>query len=580
MKGFCILKSFSLLAMLVLLAASPAQAGKIGGLDPISSPGYKPVAAAACNQLKANSNGSYLRQIVNLSGRDFKVTGERGTFCPCAPEPGMWLERVVFCFASVPYGLIYNITQNLVKSVMPFFTAVYGALAMLAIIIFGYKLSLGMLRDVKVETFTFLLKLGGVMSFLFLFPKIHEYVLLATQGLAEIPSNAISSFATICPSKAGVNANIWAQWDCIMGNLLGVSVVDPTKKFIGTPVFMGITGIIGAFLYNLGWGTLIVIAGLYILMTLMFAVMRMVTVYLLAVIAVSFLSILGLIFVPLLLFKNTMPSYSVWLQIILSYMLQPMLLVLFMGIMMVALDFAVFKGSGSLSTALTNRVHKQGQMIGEAMFSDPGAGKDLTKQFSQKSVEVYYVLKNPELAPADPNASSDAYKYGLPEGYGGIFGQLPTVDPNVFKNKGAVPVTSKVVYPDEEELVIDLKGRPNAVDKNLTPPKYQKKVFVSFLSTCMLVFVMFTMLGNIPKISSDLAGTAGGNLATVKSLGEDQIKKAIALVREGAKLAIDIKTGGALSKMSASTGGKGNMGDLVKMAYQNAIGKSSTVGNQ
>lgn len=581
------LRSLTLLLTLLIACfwAEPSFATqRVGGISPISDPNYTPVSATACNQLKSSSGGSFLKEIVALQGNNFNLVSTGSVICPCAPEPGLWIERIVFCFASSPHGLVYNITQNLVVSLMPMFKQIYAAIAMLAIIIFGWKLTMGALRDVKAETITFLLKLGGVLTFLAWFPFIHHMVLTLTQALADIAGDAINQFASICQMKTSVKPNLWAQWDCVFGNLIGASVVDPTSKFFGSPVFMGLVGMLGAFFLKIGWGTIIVFAAIYVLITLIFAVMRMVTTYLLATIAVSFLTILGLIFIPTILFKNTMPSYSVWLQITISYMIQPFLLVLFMGIMLVALDFAVFKGPNSLvgiisntnpvPSTTSNGGNSGATAPGEAMFRNPPANKDMTSHFSPQNIETSRVNVNPEITPADPS-KPDGFKYGEDQGKMGVFGNQPVVDRSKLTGKDSVAVTVRATKLDEDKLVEDLKNRPNAHDTNLTKQGYMKRLFLSMLSTCMLVYTLFTMLGHLPKITHDLtASPVSGNIATVKALGEEQLKKAIALVREGVKLAIDIKTGGALSKAQSASGGNTSFKDLATKMYKNSIGKS------
>lgn len=549
----------------------------VGGIEEPVDPNFEPNAAKACGQLQAKASGgvtSYLEQIANVPGKNAQLVGTGITICPCAPAPGLWLERIIFCFGSAPYGLIYNITQNLVKTMMPLFTTIYGALTMLAMIVFGWKLTLGMLRDVKSETFTFLLKLGGVLTFLWQFPTIHSLILLTVQALAELPAEALNNLASICPMTGSVKPNLWAQWDCVFGHILGVSTVDPTNKFLGSPAFMGLMGLVGSYIFSLGWGTMILLASLYVLITLLFAVMRMVTTYLLAIIAVSFLSLLGLIFVPTILFKNTMPSYSIWLQITLSYMIQPMLLVLFMGIMLVAMDFAVFKGSGSLVGVISNTNPRSATAVGKAFFENPAPGKDLTKHHMPKNIEFGKVNVNPETTPANPKASPNSYDYGKMAPSLGVFGAKPAVNKDALKGKESVSMPVQMVQPDFTVMVDDLKNRPNAADPVLDEPKYKKRVFVTLLSTCMLVFVMATMLGHIPKITHDLTGSPVNNIANVKSLGEDQIKRALALAREAIKTAIDIKTGGALSKASAASGGNSGTKDLAGAMMKNLRGKA------
>ncbi len=71
----------------------------------------------------------------------------------------------------------------------------------------------------------------------------------------------------------------------------------------------------------------------------------------------------------------------------------------------------------------------------------------------------------------------------------------------------------------------------------------------------MMLFCMFTMMGNIPKIATDLVGGQAANLGAVKALGEQQVKWAISKGRQAVEAVLDAKTGGQYSKAKGIAGG-------------------------
>ncbi len=450
------LLTIALIAFLMIGTPFVAEAQAIktvsaGGINPAPTvPGYKPASPDACNKARANPTISYLEDMVpvNITKNTFNINSTGSVICPCVPEPGLWIERVVYCFGSAPDGMIFNITQGLIRGITPYFWSIYAPLILLSMVMFGWKLGLGMLRDLKQETFTYAFKLVCVLTFLAWFPLIHGWSLQITQELANIPADALKQFVNMCNGSTTVsNPNLWAQWDCAFGHLLGASVVDKSKTFVGSPAMLSLTSILGAYVTTWGFGTVITMAGAYVIMTLIFTAMRMVTSYLLAIIAVSFLMLIGPLFVPLILFQSTNKMFSTWVQSLLAYMIQPMLIVMFMGIMLVTFQYAVFIGPSSLVGIITNTSPTVPEPPGKPLFGNLGAGKDLTTEYSTKKIEVGRMYTDPEIVTAKPGVNANSLQYNNPRGELGMGGKV-AIAPNVPKARASVAIVEERLSKD------------------------------------------------------------------------------------------------------------------------------------
>jgi TrbL/VirB6 plasmid conjugal transfer protein len=504
----------------------------------------------AANKLKSKYGGGH--------AGDIAVTG--GMICPCAPKPGLWLERVVYCFANAPNGLIYMSTQDIMKKLAPYYWGMMGPIILFAMVLFGWKLTLGTLRSVPKETFTFGLKLGGVITFLAFFPIIHGLVLDMIQELAGIVSDIFSNMGNICNLAAGNDTpTLWAQWDCIFSKLAGLSVENKNSKFMGSGLMMGMMGFIMAFAFLPGVGSAIVLLFFGIFFTLLAAAMRAVNTYLMAVICASFLFLIAPLFVPLLLFGSSYQRFYSWFQIMIGYILQPMMLMMFLGIMTIALEYAIFVGPNSLFGVFTNSSSTKAQFFTDQLIQGTDNGKkvNMVQHFKNKDRVIAYYDTNPEVTPAKPGFS-ESYKYNDAENTG-LMGGMPTTDPNL-KTSSTVDVGINTPNVDVDRFVEDSGKKDNAINPTLSTWEWTKRVILQFFATLTLVYTLFVMLGHIPRITHELvARQTGPNIANANVLGLAQAQRAIALLRRAVQIYIAVKTGNKQALVKAAKESYDNM---------------------
>jgi hypothetical protein len=512
------------------------------------------VECAALRNVPRPNTGNFVADIIR---GDQALQPSSSVICPCAPKPGLWLERLVFCFADAPDGLLYNITQSLIALLKPYYLAIYAPLIMFATAIFGWKMATGGLRSLPKETFLFAVKLGAIVFFLAEFPAIHALVLRMVQGLAEIPSNALAGFSDICNFGPGVRKpNLWAQFDCLFGKLTGVTVANPNP---GSPVsaglFMGMFGYILSYVFLPGWGAAIVMAGVSFIFALFGAALRAVNTYFMAIIAVSFLLLLAPIFVPMILFGATAARYESYLKTMIGYMLQPMILFLFMGIMMVALQFALFQGPGSLCGIISNTNCFKPQFF-TTQFVENSGGNDITRNFKKIGVLQSSIAMNPEKTLSKPG-QANSMQYGDKKSNVGVATNLPLAPSGATSGSDSMQGDVKVNAVDAEGLVKDVNAKKGAVKWYQKAADYIEAVILQLLTTLILTFTLYTMLGHLPSVVHGLVGSGASNLMSAKIPGEDQAGRLIATAK------------GALKAKSSKSG---SARDIIRQSFNNMTG--------
>ncbi len=150
--------------------------------------------------------------------------------------------------------------------------------------------------------------------------------------------------------------DIWERVDCIIASYTGIRQLTKDGKKIpfddiavgpydpGIKISLMPTVIVMGLLFTpLGPFLLITFVGPVLLM--MAAFIQAVIVYLTSLIVVTFLGIIGPIIIPMLLFKSTRQGFSLWVQMLIAYTLQPMILFAFLAFMLVVIDTTLYGSS-------------------------------------------------------------------------------------------------------------------------------------------------------------------------------------------------------------------------------------------
>lgn len=227
----------------------------------------------------------------------------------CAPgfQPWDFTAKVVECIRKS----IKQATTDVMQALSDFMKPVVGALATLAIAIFGMRILMGGGSNLLAQGGGFILRLCLVLMF--------SYNLGGFASAVFDIEDAMIGWVSPGPP--------WTVLDELLGRILGVGP-DPN-----TNISKGLLGIIGVSLFSSTVGGVLFIAGLSALINMLMFVFRVVFTYLTAITLIGFLIVISPLVIPMALFvQHTERFFNKWLDILFSAMLVPVLLFAVLGI--------------------------------------------------------------------------------------------------------------------------------------------------------------------------------------------------------------------------------------------------------
>lgn len=257
-------------------------------------------------------------------------------------------------------GLTDDIATTIVQNVYTKASKVVTAVLILSILFFSIKFVLYGTRQPQAEFFITLIKFTVVASLLFGIEtnggiiELRDPILDTAQELSNLVFTA-GEVTTISGD------NVFAKMDMLIFKLYGietgagVATSPPTEKLPKEKDYQGLqmlgamalTGPLGAKAFAEGTGVIALLVSSF-----------MIALYLqvVALIALTFLFALSPIFLPLVLFQQTRPMFDKWIRQIISYSLQPMIVVAFLSIMLIILGelFGTFVDIRKKSAELEN----------------------------------------------------------------------------------------------------------------------------------------------------------------------------------------------------------------------------------
>lgn len=442
---------------------------------------------------------------------------------PGCPAEG-FTNRIVECIKTALIGDPANPGSNGVAGDLldQMYTALQPAVAAfitLAVLLFGARLYLGMVRKPGPEIMMMGLKVVLVVYFIENFIDWFPPVMEAVQELMDIISDATVTTATLtCDPPAGVNVgntytNFWHRADCMAGAIFGFGGA--------TTLITGIVGlVIGSATTDSGIGFTIFLGGLSVMLTLLLSLFRAVYVFIAAYIAVTFLLGLAPIFMPLILIPATAQYFTKWMNQILSYLVQPIFLIGYLALMMATFNVVVLTGENSMASALFGHpVSSYDEWASEMeIFNASHVTTCETEPFSLN-------IQPSELGQDTSfewRAQGQGGNFALPETLSGIdyetaFGFAPDdIVGNIMHSvEGFMSFGTAmfcVEFPKKTEL------------------------FYVLFALGALCYIFYTLLEYIPTLAAELTGSAFGNvvLGNLDMPGEGQLR---GVVQGGAQAA-------------------------------------------
>lgn len=262
-----------------------------------------------------------------------------------------------------PKGLIPYVTYKGLKDsgLKTVFSQIIIAFLTLAVAIFGMRVTLGHVSNLKTESIYLLFKIAGVMYFVSNAPDLYISMIKSTTQLTDAITktstplrasigNGITNFWNQCTVKPvdgtplGTaptdTAQMWGMWDCMLNYLIG---------FAGNnTLLVGILGFASLLMYAMPTGIFIMILIMYAVGSIIKLFMMFMQTYLLCILALSFMFVIGFMFVPLIVFRGTYTFFLKWVNMCFSFILTPMMMMGFMTMCLVMFDVVLFTGDNSL----------------------------------------------------------------------------------------------------------------------------------------------------------------------------------------------------------------------------------------
>ncbi len=282
-----------------------------------------------------------------------QANGGMQAYCPKNGEYGSLFARVVICLENT----VIQATQDFMNAFYPAVSQTVIWVMTLAIILFGVMMAVGAIERPARDAMFFLLKFGGVAYFMDDALNIYlQFVDILMGTLTAVADATIFGSNLRCPSLGGGGATtlpMWQRADCIFDAMVGLSSDAVTSG--GSQEGLS-RGMMAFFYYNLqsgALGILIGLVGLYIAFNLVLALLRASYSYLLALMTLSLLFVIGALFVPLLLFRNTYSYFDRWMKSTLAMILQPLILFAYLNILLTAFDVMLYSGPNSLVNVIS-----------------------------------------------------------------------------------------------------------------------------------------------------------------------------------------------------------------------------------
>ncbi len=311
---------------------------------------------------------SYAQHAVEMididGGSGTSIDGFQGILdgFPAIGETGITMRLIISVKETLEAVFIVFMTGGINNLMM----AVTNALILLAIAIFGVKVSLGLTRVAKVEGMVLLFKIGGVAYFMGtlaawypeLFNSMDDLIGIVSADLqnivgggafgfsCEMPDGSLpDSIAAVVPDGNADQYRIWFLLDCLLVNILG---------FVG--VGMGASVVLGVILSSVfsGYiGVYVTVLGIGAFGAMIFSILRVAYTYVTSLIIITFLLALAPMFIPLILFQGTMKYFDQWIKLVIAFALYPIMAIAFISMMTIVYYEVLFKGEYSLGFALS-----------------------------------------------------------------------------------------------------------------------------------------------------------------------------------------------------------------------------------
>lgn len=432
-----------------------------------------------------------------------------GNVCKEDADHGL-VERFVLCTRMT----VKNVFGYFIYHVYPAFSGAITAAMTFAIILFGLKALSGGMDNVARSCMLMALKLACVMYFTMnldwvfdtfiaimdsLLNMVSRYAVIGSGSpLSALKCEFTLQFGPVTINPASLFSSEWPFWkrvDCIIDGVIGLNKNE----------FRLSNGLMAFFIYALAtglWGFIVFLLGVVICITLVLCALRAVQIYLMSLIMIAILCIMGVMFIPLILFDNQeiKKLFKKWAITTGGYIIQPVLMFAFLSLLMTVFDVIVYSGKPTLTGGFSSLMYTiAGDKVGNpATFNLQKYMSDNNLWDARTENNFKFFIDPTPFQTSDPCADDQ----------GGL-GNVPCmIDPNATAGAFA-----------EIKEGLDFKAIDwAAVGRARTPPfptikadmaeNVQYNVAASMIMATLAIFVFNTFMTYLPQIIGSLSGGA------------------------------------------------------------------------
>ncbi len=305
------------------------------------------------------------QEVGTPTDRSIETVDVNGNRIRCADlveaKAGVILGYIIPCITHTIEGTTERMSAAMIDWLMP----TVWAFITLVVVLFGVRVLQGG-GQVHTEGILLLLKIGIVIAVLQLIP--HTFVPMLYKVMdqtQEIVAGTITPDTSSIRCDVGKYNNtegplVWAQMDCLIGKLWGVTTGRPGPDGAAQPNMLlaaSIFGMMGGFLFGGSFGVVLFITCAGVLWTMMVLILRTVVAFLNGYLYACLMLIIAPLFLPLTLLKVSASYFDPWWKGILASIILPILITSYTMFAMLLYDRMLFDdGSVSKQPSLLHKL--------------------------------------------------------------------------------------------------------------------------------------------------------------------------------------------------------------------------------
>lgn len=456
----------------------------------------------------------------------------------------------------------------------PIVSRAITAMMTLAVIVFGAMAAYGMLEKVGRDSIMLLLKIAMVSWFTTNTDYMYHSVLdmmddTATAVLTYVPSSGplnnsgddysqVKCMKNMHDAQSNSSGNPgapgpWVAMDCLIDTIIGIHMPTTTNNNAQSPIKAfndqlnnadqgPSRGMIYLFFSSLTsvMGIGLAIIGFIFLRGMVSLIIKALFIYLAGYLGLAVLMMFAPMFIPLVLFQSTKSYFDKWVKLIISFSLQPIIILVFVMFTITAVDLATFSGDYSVFYRVAGDASRQQGFTLNGYLTCPRSSGNPTQCLPANT--------NPLPADAFALIAKTNLEYGRVKSTGNDtnIDIIQNTNDSVINNLGNSKCTKALMDADPNvkkacdqsyslfiqqdsmnwqnmaaarvptvQVPTAQQGQPQ-----VTPAQQiAREVLASLIFAALVVYIMNRLLSVIPSVAYDLTGDFGSSPNLAKSMG-------------------------------------------------------------